>query len=285
MFNSWYKNTLPKWFNYPQLNFKAIPRIAKGLTEWGGESTWTWYDKTGAPVERDESQHTQVYDAMGKRWVFARGTWQEDDPYAQRAFNHPLTTLFLNTAGQGNFHKVPFQPTGVGRILGIFGQQLPAPNQTFTHMDLDGNYLDDQGKPIEPGTLAWLRAKWGEKIPDAELDNLIGQAFDLDDPFDEVELDDMVYRLSRWNNQGLVKVGKPPAQYGDVFYIHGQRAVMGTPDNEGIMQYAVTEPGSGDRWKYKITKDADGNWVRTYYKTYGAKKEKQERLKRKGKDE
>lgn len=37
----------------------------------------------------------------------------------------------------------------------------------------------------------------------------------------------------------------------------------------GEAQYAVTLPGRGDRWKYRIQRDAAGNWVRIYYRTFG----------------
>lgn len=46
-----------------------------------------------------------------------------------------------------------------------------------------------------------------------------------------------------------------------------------------VAQYAVTMPGQGDRWKYKIQKDNDGNWVRIYYKTFSkAKSRRGQRL-------
>lgn len=57
----------------------------------------------------------------------------------------------------------------------------------------------------------------------------------------------------------------------------GERAVVsggygvtgGTPTESGQAQYAVTMPGQGDRWKYNIKQDSDGNWVRIYYRTNG----------------
>ncbi len=35
-----------------------------------------------------------------------------------------------------------------------------------------------------------------------------------------------------------------------------------------VAQYAVSYGSGGDRWKYNITKDNAGNWVRTYYRTF-----------------
>lgn len=57
----------------------------------------------------------------------------------------------------------------------------------------------------------------------------------------------------------------------------GERAVVsggygvtgGTPTEGGQAQYAVTMPGRGDRWKYNIQQDREGNWVRIYYRTNG----------------
>lgn len=38
---------------------------------------------------------------------------------------------------------------------------------------------------------------------------------------------------------------------------------------ETVSQYAVTIPGKGDRWKYKIKQNENGDWVRVYYRTFG----------------
>jgi hypothetical protein len=70
----------------------------------------------------------------------------------------------------------------------------------------------------------------------------------------------------------------------------GERAVVsggygvtgGTPTESGQAQYAVTIPGYGDRWKYNIKQDNDGNWVRIYYQTSGrVNKRSQENRRRK----
>jgi hypothetical protein len=58
----------------------------------------------------------------------------------------------------------------------------------------------------------------------------------------------------------------------------------GTPytDKEGntVAQYAVSYGFGGDRWKYNISQDREGNWVRTYYRTF-SKARSRSALKRK----
>lgn len=49
----------------------------------------------------------------------------------------------------------------------------------------------------------------------------------------------------------------------------GYGVVGGTPTSTGEAQYAVTMPGQGDRWKFKVQRDSDGNWARIYYRTDG----------------
>lgn len=273
-------NGFKNWYGrYPKLNYAAIPRIIKGMGNTGGEDTWEWYDKKGNTVQRDPSQRTQVYDPMGVRWVFALGDWQEDDPERRFAFNHPLTQLFLNTAAQG---FTPRFPANIGRFL---GGGDPAPNQHYEFMDANGNYIED-GKVLEPGSLAWLSRKWGKNIPDSEIEKLmVGLTADGLDPTPEetLTLDYYVQQARAINSPGLVKLNRA-INPGDTFYINGQRAIMGSPDTQGRMQYATSQQGEGDRWKYKIIKDGNGNWVRTYYRTFGAKKEKEMRFKKKHKN-
>lgn len=47
-----------------------------------------------------------------------------------------------------------------------------------------------------------------------------------------------------------------------------------------VQQYAVSYGSGGDRWKYNIQKDAAGNWVRIYYRTF-SKARSRSALKRK----
>lgn len=47
-----------------------------------------------------------------------------------------------------------------------------------------------------------------------------------------------------------------------------------------VAQYAVSYGSGGDRWKYNIQKDAAGNWVRIYYRTF-SKARSRSALKRK----
>lgn len=47
-----------------------------------------------------------------------------------------------------------------------------------------------------------------------------------------------------------------------------------------VQQYAVSYGSGGDRWKFKISQDNAGNWVRTYYRTF-SKARSRSALKRK----
>jgi hypothetical protein len=47
-----------------------------------------------------------------------------------------------------------------------------------------------------------------------------------------------------------------------------------------VAQYAVSYGSGGDRWKFKISQDNAGNWVRTYYRTF-SKARSRSALKRK----
>lgn len=281
-------------FNYPKINWKAIPRILKGMTtDIGDYENWTWYDRQGNETALDPYKQNEVFDAFGKRHVFYRGNWVMDDPTAGQSFNHPLVGAGLVYTGWASF-PVPFG-TAVGRSFGLGGTPIET-NPSYSYMDGRGNYVGSNGQVIEPGTYQWLRERWGDEIPESVLEDygygnplevgLDGTPEGYDAlPEEGQALQELEWERSQWymNNQGLVKIGRPPT-YGDTFVINGQKAIMGRPDGTGHIQYAVTQPGEGDRWKYKTIKDKDGNWMRMYYRTYGAVKEKRDRLKAKGKE-
>ena len=254
--------------------FGAIPRFFKGFTEVG-EENWTWYDKEGKETTRDPNTNPVVYDAFGKRHVFALGQWREDNPGVS-----PLAAPILTGLQAG----VPAAITGSPAVaLGVVspGALLDyGAGQTYMFVDAAGNYIGENGKPLQPGTFEWLKRKWGSEIPDSVMDAFEAEYFDAT-PDEIFQLEDMEDHRSAYHTPSLVRLGKPPIEYGQAFYINGQKAIMGKPDGSR-MQYAVTQSGEGDRWKYKIAQDSDGNWVRMYYRTFGAKKEKQ--LKEKAKD-
>lgn len=205
----------------------------------------------------DPGKHTILYNDAGKRMVFYHGSWIKDDPQ------------------DNNFWEF------VGRDFGF-----KTSGRVFDYVDEQGNYLDYQtGNVIPPGTWQWLTARWGDNVPESVIETF--EAEDSGDAtFDEEEhLNYLNEQAINYTSPGLVKLGKPPVKPGDTFYINGQRAIMGRPDAEGKMQYAVTEAGSGDRWKYKTVQDADGNWTKVYYRSWGAVKERQMRLEAKGKDD
>lgn len=227
----------------------------------------TWYDNAGNIITPDPTKYKEVYDALGQRHVFWRGGWEEDDPR--------ISPLAMALPGLFTGNPAGFW-TGTAYGFGVLAQEPP---QTPIHLDYAGNYIDAQGKPIRPDSFQWMVEKWGDNIPPDELKKWEAKhgldTIDVD-PYEATVLDDYRYRAATYDNQGLVKMGKPPLKAGDEFIMNGQRAIMGN-----IGQYAVTQNGAGDRWKYKIAKDSEGNWVRTYYRTFGAKKEKAAKLKKK----
>ena len=205
----------------------------------------------------DPSKHNVMYSSSGRRVVFWRGQWVEDDPGNWFADLAARTTVTKGTNGLPTLETTP--RTGNYRLV-----------------DDDGNYILPDGTLARPGTMQYLEAKYGDAIPDFELENsLNAEASDVLSDVEAAMLDWIERR--KFRQPGLVHIGKP-IEPGETFTINGHRAIMGQSG-----QYAVTQPGAGDRWKYKTVKDEDGNWMRVYYRTFGAKKEKQMREEKKGK--
>lgn len=242
----WWKT---KWKNnadFVTRDMTAFFRNATGQSQW---YTSPYPNAQPVPLGNaaDPNKYNVLYNTSGRRFVFYKGDWQEDDP---------------------------------GSVYNS-GIHLQPPPMRYKFMDANGNYLDESGRPVPQGSLEWLQLKWGD-VPGSAIENLAGDEFDAT-PDEILSLEDMEEHRYSYSAPSLVKIGKPPTDYGKPFYINGQKAIMGKPDGNR-MQYAVTQSGEGDRWKYKIVQDNEGNWVRTYYRSYGAKKEKELRLKKKGKD-
>lgn len=311
----------PDW---PKLNWRAIPRIFKGIFETGPDEEKTWYDKEGNVIKRDPYTVNEVYNPFGQRHVFYYGEWHMDDPTAGRAWRHPLTSLAmafgtgLGVTSPGkflpkyvNFHKLGLKfPQGAlgpaqwgsEHIKGwvapqqymygpaIWGTSMVAGAnaehpERYLYMDDKGNYLDrtpEGTRVIKPGTWEWIQMRWGDNIPEDIL-----EAFEakIGEPSaGEIEQLDWIARQQiQYATPSLVKLGKQPIQPGELFEMDGQLAVMGTP-SKGKLQYAVTHRGEGDRWKFKIMQDREGNWVRHYYRTKGAVKEARDRREKKDKE-
>ena len=243
------------WVN-PPLSILGLVGLHVQLPDSNSLFTSPYAGGLEVPKETSPNKYTTLYDASGKRMVFYHGGWIQDDP-ADKLDNWMKSVQISDR--------------------GISIQNV----NPYDYMDDKGNYLDPHGNIIPKGTMDWMRARWGDRIPDTELAAHPAEELSAD-PYEAMMLDDRAERAVTYNNQGLVKIGKP-VDYGDSFYINGQRAIMGSPTAEGTMQYAVTQPGEGDRWKYKVMKDSDGNFVRTYYRSFGAVKEKAARLKEKHK--
>jgi hypothetical protein len=243
------------WIANPPLSILGLVGIHVQLPDSNSLFTSPYaggQELTGSP---SPNKYTTLYNAAGKRMVFYRGSWTQDD------LSNPIDNWMART--NSSLQSEPYHPN-------------------YSYMDYQGNYLDyHTGKVIPKGTAEWFQAKWGDTLPDSELEAHPSEAFDPT-PDETITLDYYVQQARAINNPGLVKIGKA-INPGDTFYVNGQRAIMGSPDAQGQMQYATSQ-GEGDRWKYKVSKDAQGNWVRMYYRTFGAKKEKAMRFKKKHKD-
>lgn len=258
MNNPFLQNKWQETVDFLKRDLTSIPRVVKSLVGSSDLLYATPYPGAAGihPNNIDPNKVNVLYNAWGRRMVMYQGQWVQDDP------NNVVGNWMANTY---------ISQSGI--------ETRPIP--TYQHMDDMGNYLEN-GKVIPPNTLEWLQARWGSTLPDA-MDRLPYEPLDTT-PEEAATLDGIAYEAQRQSEPSLVKIGRV-IKPGDTFYINGQRAVMGSPDGRGRMQYAITEPGEGDRWKYKTVQDEDGNWVKMYYRTRGAHKEKEARLKAKGKDE
>ena len=291
------------------VNPVGVGRIAKSIYEgkgYGGVDD-NWYSASGDQITPDPYTMNEVYDPRGVRYVFVRGQWQEDDPYAQRAFQNPLTGVVMYAAApfplsKSLYSSGKFYQTGadkvIRRLLGPGGRwaarNLPvgltgwATNVAAGKLQPDaelyfrqlptGEYVkgwDGKGgysELVKPGTWRWIIERWGDNPPQDVVDEYMRS----------VGIDDGIYDATPQEAAMLNNPDQTPANM-----LLNLRSNM-EPENalvkfSGPRQYAITLPGEGDRWKYVIQKDAEGNWVKVYRRTWGAKKEKELKKKAKGK--
>lgn len=279
------------FFNWPKLNLKGVPRILRGLlTDYGPNENRTWYDQKGNTVDANPYTQNEIYDAFGKRYVFYRGDWQQDDPTAYKAFNHPLTGVAMSAlTSPGAIPGVGGLVSGWGSAYWLGGQvnaklangtgnEWQKVQERYSFMTPTGEYIngyDDNGNPnlIQKNTWEWIVSRWGDNPPQDVVDEFM-KVYGNSDP--------NVYDASPFEAMLLDNPDPTAAQLGlDLRQsMEPQYTLVRLP---GPKQYAITLPGEGDRWKFVIQKDSEGNWVKVYRRTYGAKKEKEMALRAKGK--
>lgn len=213
------------------------------------------YNEIGQPIEYEqhhiwEGQETVTYnpvafDDRGNRYFYDE-TKQEYVRASTGAMDSPGNPLVGNDLAAARNGEPPTRVSLQGALSIYKGYSMP---DIVKLMELDGYTYNGNGfvKTGESATLEELQAAVTE---------IAGGGTAV-----SPEVDDRGRPL--WVDAAALAEGERVTAASGVTYVGGQQYT--NPAGQTVGQYAITLPGEGDRWAYKIKQDSDGNWVRIYY--------------------